>query len=217
MIFVLHLLVLPFWFQYMEQVLCFKRPLIITPKKKGPKIQQGGRFLLQGSRANKISPAKTRQTLLFLFLSDVKQNKTCPSLFWGVCLIFVCLLNPKICRLILIAHKQPEVTNSPLIGLWPWLAWDQWRNQRLCQKTFQARQLTALHVSPPFRPLLCFPRYTQGDFFPVRYRPGRGMVPGVCLAGMRTCSWLLVGVLSQRGSLPPMASTQGLRGDLPPW
>lgn len=37
----------------------------------------------------------------------------------------------------------------------------------------------ALHVFPPFFPLLSIIQYTQGDFFPIVYRPGRHAA-GIC-------------------------------------
>lgn len=74
---------------------------------------QDGRFPWQGSWANKISPAKTRETLLVLFMSEVKRSKACPPLFWGAFLIFISLFNSGSQWHLgfWIAHKQTEATN----------------------------------------------------------------------------------------------------------
>lgn len=81
---------------------------------------EDGRFPWQGSQANKIPPAKTRETLLFLFISEVKWSKTCLPLFWGVCLIFLSLCNSVTGIWAFTAHKQKEATNVPPYLLWHW-------------------------------------------------------------------------------------------------
>lgn len=117
---------------------------------------QDGRFPWQGSWANKISPAKTREALLVLFMSEVKRSKACPPLFWGTFLIFVSLFNSGSHLGFLIARKHTEATNvTPPIGVWPWRGWGQWRNLlQLGRVTFRGKQLT-LRCMVPLLPCLC--------------------------------------------------------------
>lgn len=100
-------------------LVCGIGPLNDTTWKWRLKMQQLCLILrMEGSQANKIPPAKTRETLLFLFMSEVKLSKTCLPLFWGVCLIFLSLCNSVTGIWTFIAHKQKEATNVPPYLLW---------------------------------------------------------------------------------------------------
>lgn len=168
---------------------------------------QDGRFPWQGSWANKISPAKTREALLVLFMSEVKRSKACPPLFWGAFLIFVSLFNSGSHLGFLIACKRTEATNVTLPN---WcMALTGLRAVKKPSAVGSGDILreaadTALHGSTPSLPLLLLPQRAEGDFFP--FPPGMGdmrcRVP-TSLAGRRllcrqhgrtqqspTCYWI---------------------------